>query len=97
MLAEMSAGRPPGPESSTLKIAGTTIEQGLNELMMTALGYYAAPYSAAERNPESNEPPVGPEHSMGVVQEHLLRRAASIYGGSNEIQKNVIAKAVLEM
>lgn len=97
MMAEMSAGRPPGPESSTLKISGSTIEQGLNELMVVALGYYAAPYGASQRNPDSNEPPVGPEHSMGIVQEHLLRRAATIYGGSNEIQKNVIAKAVLEL
>ena len=45
--------------------------------------------------PDANEPPVGPEHSVGLMSERLLRRAASIYGGSNEIQRNVIAKAVL--
>ena len=97
MMAEMSAGRPPGPEFSTLKISGTQIEQGLNELAVTLLGYYGAPYGQSQRNPDANEPPVGPDYAMGLVQEHLLRRAASIYGGSNEIQRNVIAKAVLEM
>jgi len=39
--------------------------------------------------------PVGPDYAVGLMEEHLLRRAASIYGGSNEIQKNIIAKALL--
>ena len=97
MLAGMASGKGPGPESSILKIRGTEIEQQLNEMAVEALGYYASPYGPEQWKTEWNEPPVGPEHGIGLMCEHLLRRAASIYGGSNEIQRNVIAKAVLEM
>ncbi len=94
-LADQQAneGRP-SPVSSILKIKGTEIEQTINALLVEALGYYAVPY-AEEPRPESNLPYPGPEHGRGVVAEHLLRRASSIYGGTNEIQKNIIAKAVL--
>ena len=97
ILAQEKAGQPPGPEASTLKIGGTEVEQTLNELMVEVIGNYAASYPADAQDTERNEPPIGPEHGVGLMQEHLLRRAASIYGGSNEIQRNIIAKAVLEM
>ena len=95
MISGLRAGSGPGPESSTLKITGTTIEQALNELGVEALAYYAAVDHAEARNPDVNEPSIGPEHGPGLTSEHLFRRAATIYGGSNEIQKNIIAKAVL--
>ena len=97
ILAQEKSGHPPGPEASTLKIGGTEVEQTLNELMVEVIGNYAAAFPAEAQNVERNEPPIGPEHGVGLKQEHLLRRAASIYGGSNEIQRNIIAKAVLEM
>ncbi len=97
ILAQEKAGQPPGPEASTLKINGTEVEQTLNELMIEAIGNYAAPYPADAQDPERNEPPIGPAHGVGLMQERLLRRAATIYGGSNEIQRNIIAKAVLEL
>ena len=97
ILAQERAGKPPGPEASTLKIGGTQVEQSLNELMIEAIGHYAAPYPADELDPERNEPPIGPDYTIGLMQERLLRRAATIYGGSNEIQRGIIAKAVLEM
>lgn len=95
MMASLAGGGSPGPESSTLKISGTQIEQELNELLVEAMGYYALPYGASQVRPDVNESPVGASHSVGVMSERLLRRAASIYGGSNEIQRNVIAKRVL--
>jgi alkylation response protein AidB-like acyl-CoA dehydrogenase len=95
MMAAMSAGRPLGAESSTLKIRGTQIEQELNELLVEAMAYYALPYGPGQVRPDTNEPPVGPDYSVGIMSERILRRAASIYGGSNEIQKNIIAKAIL--
>ena len=95
MMSALAGGGNPGSESSTLKISGTVIEQELNELLVEAMGFYALPYDASMVRPDANEPPVGPEHSVGLMSERLLRRAASIYGGSNEIQRNVIAKAVL--
>ena len=97
ILAQEKSGQPPGPEASTLKIGGTEVEQTLNELMVEVIGNYAAAFPADAQDIERNEPPIGPEHGAGLMQEHLLRRAASIYGGSNEIQRNIIAKAVLEM
>lgn len=97
MMAAIKAGQGPGPESSTLKISGTQIEQDLNELMIEALNYYAAPYPDPIPQLDSNEGPIGPAYGDGLMREHLLRRAASIYGGSNEIQRNIIAKAVLEL
>ena len=95
MQANISAGKSPGDGSSTLKISGTQIEQELNEILVQALGYYGLPYSMEQFKPDSNEPPVGPDYATGLMADRLLRRAASIYGGSNEIQKNIIAKRIL--
>ncbi|MDP6706970.1 MAG: acyl-CoA dehydrogenase family protein [Alphaproteobacteria bacterium] len=96
LLARDRAGGA-GAEASMLKIRGTEIEQDLNELLIEALGYYAAPYEPRAVRDDWNEPPVGPEYVEGLMNERLLRRAASIYGGSNEIQRNIISKMVLEL
>ena len=95
-LAAVNVGKSPGDASSILKIRGTEIEQELNELLIEAMGYYAHPYQPGRLfNQQTNMIPVGPDHAVGLMEEHLLRRAASIYGGSNEIQKNIIAKAIM--
>jgi len=95
LLARDRDGRGVGAESSMLKIRGSEIEQGLNEMLVEALAYYAAPYEPAAVREDWNEPPVGPDYGFGLMNERLLRQAATIYGGSNEIQRNIIAKAVL--
>jgi alkylation response protein AidB-like acyl-CoA dehydrogenase len=95
MQANISAGKSPGDGSSTLKIGGTQLEQELNEILVQALGYYGLPYPTDQFRPDANEPPIGPDHASGLMADRLLRRAASIYGGSNEIQKNIIAKRIL--
>jgi len=92
-LATVEVGRAPGPESSILKVRGTEIAQRLADLTIEALGYYGLPYPDARFT--DNEGPVGPEQALASVQAWLFGRAASIYGGSNEIQRNIIAKAVL--
>ncbi|HEX6958572.1 MAG TPA: acyl-CoA dehydrogenase family protein [Ferrovibrio sp.] len=93
VLAAESAGKALGPEVSMLKIRGSEIQQGITELACEALGYYAAPY---ERRPDgSNQPPVGPDYAQGRMEAFLYNRATTIYGGSNEIQRNIIAKMVL--
>lgn len=93
-LASEQAGRGPGPESSILKIAGSEIQQRLSELALEAVGYYGMPFD--EDDPEgSNEPPVGPDHADGAAPRYFNMRKTSIYGGSNEIQRNIIAKMVL--
>ncbi len=95
LLARDRDGAGSGAEASMLKIRGTEIEQDLNEAVIQAIALYAAPYPSEPPRPERNEPEIGPEHAAGKMSEHLLRRAASIYGGSNEIQRGIIAKLVL--
>ena len=93
-LAAMSAGGHPGPESSILKIGGTDLQQALSELFVEALGYYAHPFMS-ESDLASNEKRIGPDFAATVMPHYLNFRKVSIYGGSNEVQRNVIAKAVL--
>ncbi|MGY9056632.1 MAG: acyl-CoA dehydrogenase family protein [Alphaproteobacteria bacterium] len=97
LLGQEAAGKPVGPEASMLKINGTEIEQDLNELFMEALGNYAQPYERESLQIDANVDIVGPEHGRGVMAEHLLRRASSIYGGTNEVQRDIIAKHVLKL
>ena len=91
-LAGESAGKGPGPESSILKIKGTEIQQRLTELTLEAAGHYGAPYL---RNAPHNLGAVGPDDAHGVAGAYYNMRKTSIYGGSNEIQRNIIAKVVL--
>jgi alkylation response protein AidB-like acyl-CoA dehydrogenase len=95
IVADETAGRTPGAEASILKIKGTEIQQRLSELALEAVGYYANPYIAETREAGWNEVPVGPEHATNVAPHYFNWRKASIYGGTNEIQKNIIAKMVL--
>ncbi|HEY1613877.1 MAG TPA: acyl-CoA dehydrogenase family protein [Rhizomicrobium sp.] len=91
-LAAESRGGHAGPESSILKIKGTEIQQRITELTLEAVGYYAYPDANAFGD---NEFPVGPDNAIGTAGIYFNMRKASIYGGSNEIQRNIIAKAVL--
>jgi len=87
-LADAQLGRAPGPESSILKIIGTETYQEVTELAMDALGPAAMGWSDAP--PEAMRP-----HELDVAAQFNYNRAATIYGGSNEIQKNIIAKRIL--
>ena len=95
-LASVNIGKAPGPESSLLKIRGTEVQQSLDALMMEAAGYYALPYVPAQYDldfPDDERIGHGPETATSL--RYFNNRKASIYGGSNEIQKNIIAKHVL--
>ncbi len=91
-LAGESSGKGPGPESSILKIKGTEIQQRLTELTLEAAGHYGAPYL---RDAPHNLGAVGPDFADGSAGAYFNTRKTSIYGGSNEIQRNIIAKMVL--
>ena len=91
-LAREQAGKGPGPESSLLKIKGTEIQQRITELAMQAVGAYAQPYA---RGFEGDNASVGPDHAHWTAPNYFNMRKTSIYGGSNEIQRNIIAKMVL--
>ena len=95
VLSDESAGTGPGPEASFLKIRGTEVQQGITELLIEAIGNYAHPFVPESMETGWNEDPIGPEHAASIAPHYFNWRKASIYGGSNEIQKNIIAKAVL--
>jgi alkylation response protein AidB-like acyl-CoA dehydrogenase len=91
-LAQESKGQMAGPESSILKIKGTEIAQRITELTVEAIGYYAYPY---DRFFGDNEYVPGPDYAHGQAGAYFNNRKLSIFGGSNEIQRGIIAKAVL--
>lgn len=95
VLSALATGGKPGPASSILKVQGSEQLQRLDELSVDALGAYVAPHQPKAREAGSNETPVGPEHGLTAMARYLNNRAASIYGGSNEIQRDIIAKLVL--
>ena len=95
VLGEQSAGGAPGAEASLLKLKATEVLQGLTELMFEAIGPYAAPFVPESREDGWNEAPIGPEHAAAIAPRYFNWRKASIYGGSDEIQRNIIAKTVL--
>ncbi len=84
----------PDPASSILKIKGSQIQQATTELLMDVMGPYALPLQHLA-DEGSNEPPIGPEDAGHAAPHYFNYRKVSIYGGTNEIQKNIIAKAVL--
>jgi pimeloyl-CoA dehydrogenase large subunit len=96
VAAERDNDGKPDPASSILKIRGSEIQQSISELLLEAVGPYALPDQAPHDESERwNEPPIGPEWAGPQAPHYFNWRKASIYGGSNEIQKNIIAKAIL--
>lgn len=95
VLAAESSGKGPGTEASLLKIKGTEVQQALTELLREAVGYRAHPLVPEVLKKGWNEAPIGPDYAMFLAPLYFGWRKASIYGGSNEIQKNIISKAVL--
>jgi len=94
-LAAVASGKAPGPESSILKIKGTEIQQAIDMLYLQAAGYYALPYVPDQYAPDFSDDPIGQGKETQAALRYFNFRKASIYGGSNEIQKNIIAKHVL--
>lgn len=95
LLAAMEGGGNPGEESSMLKILGTEVQQTLEILRAEAVAHYALPFELDQIRLQTNEPPPGPDYAVTAISDYNFGRASTIYGGSNEIQRNVIAKAVL--
>ncbi len=94
-LASVSTGKAPGPESSILKIKGTEIAQAIDELHVETAGYYALPFVPRQFVAGYDGEHIGPAGAANAAPVYFNNRKASIYGGSNEIQRNIIAKAVL--
>jgi alkylation response protein AidB-like acyl-CoA dehydrogenase len=93
IVAQMSRGIDPGPVASLFKIRGTEIFQNITELTHRAIGNYGL--AIREHPVSANRFMPGAEYGHTVSEKYLNSRKLSIYGGSNEIQRNIIAKAVL--
>jgi alkylation response protein AidB-like acyl-CoA dehydrogenase len=95
IMAALSQGKSPGPESSIMKNLGAGISQHLTELAVEAVGHYVAADQPEARTPGSNVAPVGPEAGLMALPRYFNLRASSIAGGTDEVQKNIVAKLVL--
>jgi hypothetical protein len=88
-------GRNPGAASSQMKIRGSETLQALDHLGVEALAWYAAPFVAGSAPARHNEADGHAGYGLTAMPLYLNNRAATIYAGSNEIQRNIIAKATL--
>jgi alkylation response protein AidB-like acyl-CoA dehydrogenase len=86
VLSAEGAKKAPGPEASILKIKGTEIQQDIAELMMQAVGTQALPFRQTD---------VGPDYAANLAAGYCNLRKLSIFGGSNEIQKNIISQMIM--
>ncbi|MDP7353409.1 MAG: acyl-CoA dehydrogenase family protein, partial [Acidimicrobiales bacterium] len=93
-LSRELAGGELTAEPSMLKIKGAEIAQTIKGLLVEALGVYGTPYETDEETAERNDGAIGPDHAHGIQADNLYQRAATIYGGTNEIQRNIIAKMI---
>src|SRR5258708_23921221 len=93
IVAQMSCGIDPGPVASLFKIRGTEIFQRITDLTHQAIANYRL--AIREHPISANHFIPGPDYSHTASEKYLNSRTLSIHGGSNDIQRNIIAKAVL--
>ena len=94
-LAALSVGKAPGPESSILKIVGTELAQRIDEIFVELSAYNSLPFVPEQFEDGFEGEALGPGSSAASALTYFNNRKASIYGGSNEVQRNIICKAVL--
>ena len=92
--SSLKTGDAPGNMASIVKMRGTEVGQKVTELAVEAVGWYGAPFTEL-RNYDSNVVPVGGEYVDDVSPRYFNTRKTTIYGGSSEVQRNVLAKAML--
>ena len=95
VITAVAGGGVPGAESSMLKIRGTEIRQELTALTRRAMGPYALPFIEEALQEDDDEAGVGPQEAASASAQYFNNRKLSIFGGSNEIQKNIISKMIL--
>jgi len=89
------AARAPGPEASVLKVRGTEIQQTLTELMLEAAGPLALPFDPAFLEGDTEHSVADDDLAAPLASHYFNYRKTSIYGGSNEIQRNIISQMIL--
>jgi len=91
----VAGGGVPGAESSMLKIRGTEIRQEISSLARRAMGVYGRPFIAEALKDGYTGETFGPDYASAAASRYFNNRKLSIFGGSNEIQKNIISKMIL--
>jgi len=95
ILAAAGEGKMPGVEASLLKIKGSQVRQEATDLLRRAVGPYAAPDLPEAFDEGWNGEAPGPDYALPLARSYFNMRKISIYGGSNEIQRNIVAKHLL--
>jgi alkylation response protein AidB-like acyl-CoA dehydrogenase len=95
VIAAVAGGGVPGAESSMLKIRGTEIRQEITSLARRAMGVHARPFTQEMLDADYQGPAFGPDFAPAASAQYFNNRKLSIFGGSNEIQKNIISKMIL--
>jgi acyl-CoA dehydrogenase len=95
VMTALAAGKNPGPASSMMKVQATETTQMIDELAVEVAGPYGIVSQIEARTPGANVAAIGPEDALVSMPRYLNNRASSIYGGSNEIQRDIMAKLVL--
>jgi len=96
LISALSMGQSPGSAaSSMIKLRGSEIIQKLTELAVELIGHEAVPFEPEALTPGRNTASIVPEDATTAMPRYLNLRAATIYAGSSEVQRNIIAKAVL--
>ena len=95
VIAAVAGGGVPGAESSMLKIRGTEIRQEISSLLRRAMGPYAQPFVAEALEDGFEGAPIGPPEAASAAAQYFNNRKLSIFGGSNEVQRNIISKMIL--
>jgi len=91
----VAAGEHPGALSSLVKVSGTELGQQCAELLIEAAGQGAMPWQSEVLSPEYEGPTAAPEECVTTMAEYINSRSTTIYGGTAEIQRGIIAKHVL--
>ena len=95
VLTATHQGDSPGAISSVLKTLGSELKQAITELAAAAVGYYGLPFQPQALNSASGWSPIGPSRATTAIPSYLNERAATVYSGASEIQRDVLAKRVL--
>ena len=95
IIASVEGGGVPGAESSMLKVKGTEIRQAINDLARRAIGPYALPFLEEEMDMDYEGDFLSDKDAAPLSAQYFNNRKLSIFGGSNEIQKNIVSKMIL--
>lgn len=95
VMSGLSLGESAGWTASLLKLKGSELIQRVDELALEALGVYIAPAQPRDASGDVNDAVIGPEEGRVVAARYLYDRAITIYGGSSEVQRNILARVLL--